>query len=194
MCEKSAYPTKPSRLTKKWSSLAICSGRPKGPLIDQKAFIEQSRLGRAIRTLDTSELPPVQATRVAGEAAILLNEVLDKVKLPPYEAIPDAATMRELPAGEPRRWQVPGTEITIERVEEGPRKGEYLFSSDTVGRVHEFYDRARNLPYRPGAVENLYLRLIEEQREALSSTLDFPPTGSIEYKALEQSEVEKDKS
>jgi MscS family membrane protein len=33
----------------------------------------------------------------------------------------------------------------------------------------------------------------EEQREALSSTLDFPPTGSIEYKALEQSEAEKDK-
>ncbi len=34
----------------------------------------------------------------------------------------------------------------------------------------------------------------EEQREALSGTLDFPPTGSIEYKSLEQSEAEKDKS
>ena len=114
---------------------------------------------RAIRTLDTSKLPPEQAKRLAGEAAILLNEVLDKVKLPLSEEVPDAAAMRALPAGEPRRWQVPGTEITIERIEEGPRRGEYLFSSDTVDGVREFYDRARNLPYQLGAMENLYHRL-----------------------------------
>ncbi len=36
--------------------------------------------------------------------------------------------------------------------------------------------------------------MTEEQREALASTLDFPPAGSIEYKAAEQSEVGKDKS
>ncbi len=34
----------------------------------------------------------------------------------------------------------------------------------------------------------------DEQREALSGTRDFPPTGAIEYKSLEQSEAEKDKS
>jgi len=36
--------------------------------------------------------------------------------------------------------------------------------------------------------------MTEEQREALIGTLEFPPTGSIEYKSLEQREDEKDKS
>lgn len=115
---------------------------------------------RALRTLDSSKLPPAQARRLSAEVTILLNEVLDKVKLPPYEEIPDAAAMRELPSGEPRKWRVPDTEITIELIEEGPRQGEYLFSSDTVRRAHEFYDRARNLPYQPDAMEGLYQRLI----------------------------------
>ncbi len=117
---------------------------------------------RARRVLDTSKLPPAQANRLAGEAMLLLYDVLDRVKLPPYEEIPDAAAMFELPAGEPRRWQIPGTEITIERIVEGPREGEYLFSSDTVQRAHEFYDRAQNMSYQPGAMEGFYLRIISE--------------------------------
>ena len=36
--------------------------------------------------------------------------------------------------------------------------------------------------------------MTEEQREALAGTLHFPPMGSIEYKAAEQSEAGKDKS
>jgi MscS family membrane protein len=123
-------------------------------------LINKPAQARAIRTLDSSKLPPVQARRLAAERIILINEVLDKVQLPPYDEIPDAAAMLELPAGEPRRWQVPGTEITIERIDEGPRKGEYLFSSDTVGRAHEFYDRAQNLPYQPGAMEGFYLGVL----------------------------------
>lgn len=115
---------------------------------------------RAMRTLDVSKLPPIQARRLAAETIVLLNEVLDKVELPPYADIPDAVAMRALPSGEPRKWQVPGTEITIALIEEGPRKGEYLFSSDTVGRAHEFYDRAVNLPYQPGAMEGFYRRII----------------------------------
>jgi MscS family membrane protein len=121
---------------------------------------DRTSQARALRTLDTSKLPPVQATRLAKEKIILLNEILDKVKLPPYEEIPDAAAMYELPAGEPKRWQIPGTAITIARMEEGPRQGEYLFSAGTVDRLHEFYDRAQNLPYQAGAMEGLYARII----------------------------------
>lgn len=115
---------------------------------------------RAIRTLDTSDLPPVQALRLAAEAVLLLNQVLDKVELPALRDVPDAQAMRALPAGEPRRWTIPGTEIVIERIEEGDRKGEYLVSSETVGRAHEFYARARNMPYQPGAMEGLYERIV----------------------------------
>jgi len=124
--------------------------------------VDRSAQLRTIRTLDVSQLPPAQARRLAMEATLLLNEVLDKVELPAYEAIPDEAAMRELPAGEPRRWQVPGTEITIARMEDGPRKGEYLISANTVGRAHEFYDQAHNLSYRPGAMEGFYLDIISE--------------------------------
>ena len=124
--------------------------------------VDRSAQLRTLRTLDVSQLPPAQARRLASEATLLLYEVLDKVALPPYEEIPDGSAMRELPAGEPRRWQVPGTEITIERIEDGPRKGEYLISANTVGRAHEFYDQAHNLSYQPGAMEGFYLDIISE--------------------------------
>jgi MscS family membrane protein len=117
---------------------------------------------RVLRTLDISKLPPVQARRLAAEASLLLNEVLDKIKLPPWEEIPDADAMGALPAGEPRRWEVPGTEITIERIPDGPRQGEYLISANSVRRAHEFYNRARNMPYQPGAMENFYQEVITE--------------------------------
>jgi MscS family membrane protein len=125
-------------------------------------LIDRAAQARNIRTLDTSALPPVQQRRLAAEAAILLNEVLDRIKLPDYVEVPDAAAMRALPAGEPKRWLVPGTEIAIERIEEGPRKAEYLISAHTVGRAHEFYDLARNLPYQPGAMQGFYEEVISE--------------------------------
>ena len=125
-------------------------------------LIDHPSVARTIRTLDGSDLPPAQARRLSVEAAILLNDVLGKVAIPPYDQIPDAAAMRDTPAGEPKRWRLPGTEITIERIEEGRRKGEYLFSARTVDRAHEFYKQARELPYQPGAMKNFYDQVIAE--------------------------------
>ena len=130
--------------------------------IRARELVDRAAQVRTLRTLDVSELPPAQARRLATEATMLLNEILDKVKLPPEEEIPDAAAMLALPADAPKRWQVPGTEFTIERIEEGSRKGEYLISSQTVARAHEFYERAQNLPYQPGAMENFYAELVSE--------------------------------
>jgi MscS family membrane protein len=55
-----------------------------------------------------------------------------------------------------KRWTLPGTEITIARVEKGPRAGEYLFSPETVERLPEFYRRIKHLPYQPGASAGWY--------------------------------------
>jgi len=131
---------------------------------------------RSFRTLDISKLPPAQARRLAAEAMLLIYEVLDKLALPPYEEIPDAAAMAEIADGEPRQWQVPGTEITIGRIEEGPRRGEYLFSSDTVDRAHEFYAKAQNMAYQPGAMEGFYLEIISDGGSWIPSKLShsFP--------------------
>jgi MscS family membrane protein len=84
----------------------------------------------------------------AWRLAIQLKEVLDRLDLPPVESIPDAQAMAK---AELKAWTLPNTEIRIKRVEAGPRAGEYLFTTDTVSRIPDFYDRGRGLPYRPGA-------------------------------------------
>jgi MscS family membrane protein len=106
-----------------------------------------------LETLDLSEVPPTQARGVGIQTMALIKEVLDRIELPPPEAIPDAETMRALEeAGEPARWSVPYTEITIARVAEGPRQGQYLFTAKTVERAGQFYQRIKHLPYKPGGV------------------------------------------
>ena len=68
-----------------------------------------------------------------AEAAVCLKEVLDRVTLPAAEKIPGPEDLQALEGGEPlARWQIPGTKITIGRVAEGPQRGEYLFTTETV--------------------------------------------------------------
>ena len=83
----------------------------------------------------------------------MLKEVLDRIVLPPPEEIPGDDT-KPLPD----KWVVPGTEITIAKVADGPHAGEYLFTPETVARAHEFYNRIKELPYQPGAAEGVYGR------------------------------------
>ena len=54
-----------------------------------------------------------------------------------------------------KRWRLPNTEIDIVRIESGSRAGEYLVAADTIERLPEFYARVRELPYKPGAGEQL---------------------------------------
>jgi len=110
---------------------------------------------RSVRTLDTSEIPPAERQRLGNAGSILIYEVLARVERPPYEDIQDEAAMDALPPEEPRRWRVPGTEVEILRVEDGPRRGEYLFSPSTVALAHDFYERVRHRQYQPGAMQGL---------------------------------------
>jgi MscS family membrane protein len=66
--------------------------------------------------------------------------------LPELDEIPDAATDAE--SEPPALWRLPGTEITIARVKEGARSGEYLFSADTVKRARSFHEAVKQLPYQ----------------------------------------------
>jgi len=114
-------------------------------------LMEQLELAR--RTLNLSELPAALAESLSMYRVLQLKEVLDRLDLPAFESIPDAAAME---SEQFKRWTLPGTEITIARVEQGPRAGEYLFSSDTVERLPEFYRRIKHLPYQPGATAGWY--------------------------------------
>ena len=101
---------------------------------------------RAVRTLDLSAIPPTALRERGGRAAVLLWEVLARIELPPLEEVPGADAFG--PDRPRAHWTIPGTEITIARIAEGPRTGEFLFSAETISRLDEFYEAVRHLPYR----------------------------------------------
>ena len=113
--------------------------------------LEKIELAR--RTLNLSELPAALSESLSTYRVLQLKEVIDRIELPAFESIPDAAAME---SAQFKHWSLPGTEITIARVEKGPRAGEYLFSSQTVDRLPEFYRRIKHLPYQPGATAGWY--------------------------------------
>ncbi len=135
---------------------------------------------RATRALDLTAYPHLVGQDRGIEAALLLKEVLDRIPLPPVDQIPNAAAVRAAdgdtaigqlvdaldgedgPArggagtGPIEHWTVPGTQINIVRLTEGPRQGEFLFSADTVEQIESYYELVRHLPYKLGATPNIY--------------------------------------
>ena len=69
--------------------------------------------------------------------------------LPAAEEIPGIESVETTEGAESlTRWQVPHTQIVISKITEGPRRGEFLFSSDTVARAPEYYRKVKSEPYR----------------------------------------------
>ncbi len=113
----------------------------------------------ATEALDFSSTPGNDAWWNRTERVLLLKELLDRVEIPPYGAIPGI----EAVAGDGlTQWTIPDTRITIARVAEGPRSGEFLFSHGTVENLDRMYANAKQLPYRPGATGGYY----EEWRQS----------------------------
>jgi len=108
-------------------------------------------LSRALNLLDLSRLPDAYRDDYAVEAALQLKEVIDRTLLPFLETVPDVQAVAAAGAardGEGYRWRYPNTEIEIVEVTTGPRRGQFLFSAETVRRAGEFYRKVRDLPYR----------------------------------------------
>ena len=101
----------------------------------RKADIEMER---AARTLDLTGILPAIYDRRKVESVLLLNEILDRIELPPADKIPSNDALAS--------WTIPGTEIRLVKIPEGPRAGDYVFSTDTVSRLPEFYAKVRGLP------------------------------------------------
>lgn len=101
----------------------------------RKADIEMER---AARTLDLTGILPAIYDRRKIESVLLLNEILDRIELPPTDKIPADGSLAS--------WTIPGTEIRLVKIPEGPRAGDYVFSTDTVSRLPEFYAKIRGLP------------------------------------------------
>ncbi len=102
------------------------------------------RRDRILRSLDLSQLAPAMRENLSKEAGACLKEVLDRIELPPESEWPDAEEMAEK---ELTKWTIPRTEITIIKMEEGPREGEFLFSADTVERSKNYYQLIKHQKY-----------------------------------------------
>ena len=113
-----------------------------------RAFIE-----RASKCLNLSKVPPTMKEAVRLESTFLLMEIFNRIDLPIYNSIPDKKMMKQEGL---TKWAVPHTGITISKVLEGPHKGEYLFSSRTVDRLEEYYERSKHLPYKPDTWKKPY--------------------------------------
>ena len=149
-------------------------------------------LERAENCLDLSNVPPTLVDITGIESVLLLKEILDRLPLPPYGEIPDSNTMESRRWS---RWTIPHTEITIARVEKGPREGEFLFTPGTVARLQKFFQRVEHLPYKPGAAETIYESFIyspgwmipHEWIDALPEWADTPFLGQTLWQWISMS-------
>lgn len=109
--------------------------------------------------LDSGKLPQALTGESEWRLALLLKEVLDRIDLPPKELIPDAQAVS---AQGLKRWTLPGTNLQLTLVESGPRSGQWLFSSETVAHLSDFYQEVKDLPYKSVGSPNWYTLTIRQ--------------------------------
>ncbi len=130
--------------------------------LDQTAPEQDELVARVLDCIDTSKLPAFTREERAGETAVCLKEILDRVRLPPWDEIPGTEEIEKAGGFEKlSHWRIPGTRITIARVEEGSRRHEYLFSPGTVERAIRYFHQVQPKEYRkegdgPEVSKNFY--------------------------------------
>lgn len=102
---------------------------------------------RAARSLDISEVAPAVREGTTFEAVLLLKEVFDRIPLPPWSEIPGK---ENIAATKDTTWRIPGTEIIFTQVMEGPRKGNFLLSAQTVANAAAYYRFTKDMPQHSG--------------------------------------------
>lgn len=106
------------------------------------------RIEDAIRTLNLDSVSYSDKKTLGKTSAIYLKETIDRVILIDFSKIPDDESAKAL-----KRWRLKDTEISISRVKNGDREGEFLFTKDTILRAKTFYERVKHLPYVEGSGE-----------------------------------------
>ncbi|WP_171962125.1 mechanosensitive ion channel domain-containing protein [Bordetella trematum] len=110
----------------------------------QRIVTLRRELARMRLLFDLSEVPPASRAKVGNAAIGYLYDVL--ARLPPVapDSLPghDAGSLADMPA----RWSIPGTDIQLQRMTEGPQAGDYLISAESVKNLPEYYESVRKLP------------------------------------------------
>lgn len=104
------------------------------------------KVQRAIRIFDFSNTPPALIDQQGPEHFWQLIDILGRLPKLETSEIPGIEQVKE---EEITRWTWPDTELTVHKVAEGPRKGEFLMSPETFERIPEFWNEIADLPKRP---------------------------------------------
>jgi MscS family membrane protein len=150
-------------------------------IADSRQFIDDNRnnkvsektfraFRRASQTLDYSITPDGDSWFVRIRRMVLLQELLARIELPADNEIPGSA---EVADGTVTEWTIPNTSITITKIAQGPRAGQFLFSADTVQRLDSLYRQAKELPYKPGATAGVYEDMVGADSSAYTQELQL---------------------
>lgn len=107
----------------------------------QRAYLDEVAKTRELS--DLSEVSAASLDEVVEENFAALADILMRIPLPAQGSIPDADMVA---ADELSQWTLPGTEITLKRLEEGDRAGSWVFSPRTVANLPGWRDEVESLP------------------------------------------------
>lgn len=112
--------------------------------VKKKVDRAQLALNRAIDALNLADIPPINRQDFGTESALMLKEIFDRLELPKVNMIPGR---EDVVSKSLKRWEVPGSDIAIQLVEEGFNVNEFLFTPETVKRIKKFYELIEKYPY-----------------------------------------------
>ena len=130
-------------------------------IISSESALQMTKQAReyfenGVECLNLSRIPKHLKKNAGYEGAIMLKEIFDRIDLPPFSEIPDDeeinAEKDQIIRADLIRWRIPNTDIIIDRVAEGPRKGEFLFTPGTVARIEEYFNKIKAFPYKLNAL------------------------------------------
>jgi MscS family membrane protein len=102
---------------------------------------------------DLRDQTPATSDSVATAAVAYLADILARLPTIPLDTVPGGPGWTG--GALPPHWTIPGTEIRIVRLTDGPRTGDYVFSAGTVARLPAFYARIADQPViQPGVTGN----------------------------------------
>jgi len=93
--------------------------------------------------VDLSQVAQTSRNQLGNDTNAYLLDIFGRVELPNLDNVPDAAAF---PDEGPAQYRIPGTPIRIQRIDEGPREGEFLFNTRTVHVAPRFYRAVEDLP------------------------------------------------
>ncbi len=119
------------------------------------------RINDAVFCLSLSGIEEERRNFIGRNAARYIKEVIDRIWDGNFAAVPGK--------GNELRWRLKGTVFTIVQITEGERRGEYLFSRETVLNAENTYRRYSDLPYQAWSGKGAYIKE-ESQRKAKSDS------------------------